>query len=78
MTDLKSVDTDELLEIIQELFGIELKEYCPDDEHWYYGVVVDGEIDLEQGGAECIEDMFTNPELQQLNEYLASRGLMYP
>ena len=77
MADLKSIDIDELLEIIQELFDIEIKGYCPDDEHWLYGVVVDGEIDEEQGGAESIEDMFTYPEWQQLNEYLASRGLMY-
>ena len=77
MTDLKSVDTDELLEIIQELFDIELEEYSPDDEHGFYGVVVDGEIDEEQGSAECIEDMLDDSQQQELDEYLASRGLMY-
>jgi hypothetical protein len=78
MADLRQIDSDELLEIIQELFDIEIKGYSPDDEHYYYGVVVDGGIDEEQGGAECIEDVLDDSQQQQLNEYLASRGLVYP
>jgi hypothetical protein len=77
MADIREIDTDELLEIIQELFDIEIKGYSPDDEHYYYGVVVDGGIDEEQGGAECIEDVLDDSQQQQLNEHLASRGLVY-
>jgi hypothetical protein len=78
MADLRQIDSDELLEIIQELFDIEIKGYSPDDEHYYYGVVVDGGIDEEQGGAECIEDVLDDSQQQQLNEHLASLGLVYP
>ena len=77
MADLRQIDSDELLEIIQELFDIEIKGYSPDDEHYYYGVVVDGGIDEEQGGAECIEDVLDDSQQQQLNQHLASRGLVY-
>ena len=75
MAELEHVDQDQLLEIIEELFGFEIKEYCPDDEHFYFGVVVDGEIDEDQGGFECIEDVLTVSQQKELEAHLAGLGL---
>ena len=72
---MTQVEPDELLEIIQELFGFEIREYCPDDEHFYFGVVVDGEVDEDQGGFECIEDALTVSQQKELEAHLAGLGL---
>lgn len=75
MADLQQIYNDQALEIVEELFGLEILEASPDDEHYLYYIAEGGEIDFDDDGAEWPRELLTQEQEKELDEHLAGLGL---
>ena len=67
--NINEVDTDELRDIIQELFGIVIVQ-ADDDEHLFW--LVEG--DEQDSAVEFIEDLLSDAQQQELETHLRGKG----
>ena len=67
--DINDIDTDELRDIIQELFGLVIIQ-GNDDEHLFW--LIEG--DEQDSAVESIEDLLSDVQQKDLEIYLKEKG----
>ena len=70
--NINDIDTDELVALVEELFGVTIVQADDDDEHLFW--LVEG--DDQDNAVEFIQDLLSDDERQKVLEaYLKEKGL---